>query len=85
MTMQNFRQVRPSRRNAVLGDITNTGPIGLGASLALDCHNFHQLHFAPVDFQWPLEQRPGLGGGGKVLGSEKSSLPSFATVLAPRP
>lgn len=40
-------QVRPARRNAVLGDITNTGPIGLGAS-------------------------------GKVLGSEKSSLPSFA-------
>lgn len=40
-------QVRASRRNAVLGDITNTGPIGLGAS-------------------------------GKVLGSEKSSLLSFA-------
>lgn len=38
-------QVRQQRRNAVLGDITNTGPIGLG---------------------------------GKVLGSEKSSLPSFA-------
>lgn len=73
-------QVRQPRRNGVLGDITNTGPLttaGLGLAL---------LHMGEREREKERERGTirETETGVKVLGSEKPSLPSFAAWTARR-